>query len=620
MNSSEYHALYLALPPTIKSLVDASPSFKDNLMRLRLTSELERGADAIDVAKAMLECCHEGIAIAILRHVRDGLRCHTTSGWTPGCEPTFRIASGAPEWAAGVVDATDVELLATLLARPDIRPHVISWMLFYRPLSYSYKSDLIVIDHETVRDRMALKLGVRARIGVDHAHKLVYAVLSRKIPNDKDGWIGNVRIKRDRWDSFAWDGELSAAAAAEAVKAVKKSKGVKMTKFMATQPDPARPTTYRDLIAQIPDVAREVADVAQEIRFRRYAHLVRPSDPVKKVLYAEADFKPLFAAFRSVNRSVNEAANRADAADNGLRRVRASKELTLRFRKEQELDLGTSGPCGVVKVPKCTLTFSDVHGLAVFVDDEELLTVSESGVAKTRWTTLDATPFVQLLATLQAGNFQKIATRISSLTRECVFCSHPLTDASSIKQGAGDHCMKKYGRAYDDAVMTALANAVALPEAAARHVENVRVREVLARLEEGRRLPPHVMWLVEAASASSLIRGRSDFIEGLCECIEAEANDDGGCPEALEATLMDLVGRLTGATDPARACKDLERVRASGGAWLPAVIGLSPDAFASRLMDACLVAEHLGCEPGLVEWIASVRFYPQFVDGNVEHI
>lgn len=634
MNSSQHHAFYLALPPTIKSLVDASPKFRGTLQRLRLSNELESGVDIATLTKTMLLPEFRHATSDVLACVRGGLRCKTSDN-------KHRLAAGAPAWATAdaVVDGTDEVLLSVLLGRPEVRPHLISRFLVREQWTLHVEKDIVAFS--TVRDRMEKALSHRipglfvcpipfpgqtavpvanrppgsdcaTALGtkLGHAAVIVQTVLIGRPPNPKR------EFKRIGWnnhplfDSHACDAELAASATSKAVAKVAKSRGTKMMALLSMQAtNQIGAAQYRVLLKLLPDLAREVGDVAQVVAFVRPARRGNPAAILPTVRYADEDFAALYEAFRSVLGSVVAAAANANAADTPAapheRRVKAARELTLRFRKAQDVDLGgdAGGAPNIVHVPMCTLTFGTVEGLVVTDQDgARILSVSADGVAKTCPTAEDAAPFVGLLAALQTGNFQNVATRISALTRECVFCSHPLTDADSIKRGAGDHCMKKYGRAYDVAVLAARLSVAALPAAAAQHVENVRVREVIARLDDGRRLPPHVMWLVTAAD----VRGRSDLLEGLCECIGVW--NDVGDDEALDEALMGHVARLTGAVDAGRACRDLERVRSSRGAWLPAVIGLSAEGFVARLLDACRVAEHLGDERTIVSWIADAGF------------
>lgn len=354
-------------------------------------------------------------------------------------------------------------------------------------------------------------------------------------------------------------------------------------------------------------------------------HTSTTDDPV--TLYGDADLRGLVLAFKQV---AANAAERARAANelkcNKLRRdaetTHASGLVLLDKLKKMEekviedtLKLRFVRPCtlddenlyGVpINVPQCNIIYDTGRILVIMGDRKDIImsVQEETGIVMSCKRNDAALDLVRLLQVMQDGDVSDIYKRVITLTTSCMFCGRELNTDKSIKQGTGDVCKAKYGDAiaaacteHRDIALRRL-NEMQLPQEAAAFVISNYVHELLGKANVAQ-APPHAVWLVSALSG---LPEQSLLVQTLKELVEAQDEEEDEW--TLKFTrLMNALAQVTGIKDgpqAEQACKDLARMHASKGAWVPAVIG---DTQFHRFLNACKLADHVGGYQKLVHWI-----------------
>lgn len=170
----------------------------------------------------------------------------------------------------------------------------------------------------------------------------------------------------------------------------------------------------------------------------------------------------------------------------------------------------------------------------------------------------------QFLARLQDGDFETLQSKLQAVMGTCLYCSQALSRESSLRQGAGATCAKKYGAPLVD-------------------------------LLRGERAPS-AAWLQELAVHGPVrtlfdvhkVQGPESLMD-ICRGLE----DD---PEHATGLVKAWLVQHGGVVDVNQACQDAAYIRESGARWRPP----GDD----RLLDALRVCEHTGGGVEIAPWLA----------------
>ena len=167
---------------------------------------------------------------------------------------------------------------------------------------------------------------------------------------------------------------------------------------------------------------------------------------------------------------------------------------------------------------------------------------------------------VCLLEAMQARRIDGLVKGLCGATRTCIFCGHDLTNKSSIMQGSGETCMKKYGTVMDEVF---------------KHTADMHptTQQVFEAVPQAAPEAQAVTWLREVAKSSEVLQGLIDLCTDDAEVISRVASHLNLDAQQAQQAFLDV------------ACMD-----GAPKGRPPLTIPLD----VPRLIAACLVNEHYG--------------------------